>query len=105
MSGAARDSSLSGESLFLTTYTCKGSEGMITFTPEAPGSIVPVELAANESRICQKDAFMVAQDSVKLEMHFRKIFGSGLAGGEGYTLQILAGPGLACVEPAGEVRQ
>jgi len=103
LKGLAR--SLSGESLFLTTYSCKGGEGIITFTPEAPGSIVPVQLGGNESRICQKDAFMVAEDSVNLEVHFRRKLGSGLFGGEGFILQKLTGPGTAWVEIAGEVRE
>jgi len=102
MGGLAR--SLAGESLFMTTYTCKGAGGQITFTPEAPGSIMTLELAEGQSRICQKDAFMVAQTSVKLEAHFRKKLGAGLFGGEGFILQKLTGPGLAWVEIAGEVR-
>ena len=103
LKGLAR--SLAGESLFLTTYTSKGSGSMITFTPEAPGSIVPVALGPNESRICQKDAFMVAESSVQLEIHFRRKLGSGLFGGEGFILQKLTGPGMAWVEIAGEVRE
>ncbi|MDX1688679.1 MAG: TIGR00266 family protein [Candidatus Promineifilaceae bacterium] len=102
MRGLAR--SLAGESLFLTTYTCKGPGGLITFTPEAPGSIIPVELAAGQSRICQKDAFMVAEESVELEIHFRRKLGTGLFGGEGFILQKLTGPGTAWVEIAGELR-
>ena len=95
LKGLAR--SLAGESLFLTTYTSKTGDGIITFTPEAPGSIIPVALAPNESRICQKDAFMVAQDSVTLEMHFRRKLGTGIFGGEGFILQLLqkeAGDGV-----------
>jgi uncharacterized protein (TIGR00266 family) len=103
LKGLAR--SLAGESLFLTSYTCKSGEAMITFTPEAPGSILPVELGADESRICQKDAFMVAQDSVSLEIHFRRKLGSGFFGGEGFVLQKLTGPGIAWAEIAGEVRE
>ena len=103
LKGLAR--SLSGESLFLTTYTSKSGQCMITFTPEAPGSIVPVAMAASESRICQKDAFMVAEDSVTLEMHFRRKLGSGLFGGEGFILQKITGPGIAWIEIAGEVRE
>jgi uncharacterized protein (AIM24 family) len=38
MSGLGR--MLSGESLFLTTYTCESNDGLITFTPEAPGKIL-----------------------------------------------------------------
>lgn len=102
MKGLAR--SLSGESLFLTTYTCQGPGGLITFTPEAPGAILPVELQAGQSRICQKDAFMVAESSVDLEVHFRRKLGTGLFGGEGFILQKLTGPGIAWVEIAGELR-
>ncbi|MCA9923005.1 MAG: TIGR00266 family protein [Anaerolineales bacterium] len=103
LKGLAR--SLAGESLFLTTYTSKTGTGMITFTPEAPGSILPVALAANESRICQKDAFMAAQESMTLEMHFRRKLGAGIFGGEGFILQKLTGPGIGWVEIAGEVRE
>lgn len=103
LKGLAR--SLSGESLFLTTYRCNSGQAMITFTPEAPGSVIPVQLGPQESRICQKDAFMVAEDSVTLEVHFRKKLGSGLFGGEGFILQKITGPGLAWVEIAGEVRE
>ena len=102
LKGLAR--SLSGESLFLTNYICEGNQAMITFTPEAPGSIMPVELKAGESRICQKDSFMVAEDSVQLEVHFRKKLGAELFGGEGFVLQKLTGPGTAFVEISGEVR-
>ena len=102
MKGLAR--SLAGESLFLTTYVCRGPKALITFTPESPGSVLEVSLAQGESRICQKDAFMVAENSVKLEVHFRKKLGAGLFGGEGFILQKITGPGSAFVEIAGEVR-
>lgn len=95
---------LAGESLFMTTYTCRGEQGLITFTPEAPGKILPFTLAAGQSLICQKDAFMCAEESVKLEMHFRKRLGTGLFGGEGFILQKVTGPGVVFLEVAGEVR-
>lgn len=102
MSGLGR--MLSGESLFLTTYTCKSPDGMITFTPEIPGKVLVKTLNAGESLICQKDAFMVAEDSVGLEMHFRKKLGTGLFGGEGFILQKVTGPGVVFLEIPGEVR-
>lgn len=101
MKGLVR--SMSGESIMMTTYRCEGAEGVVTFAPEAPGSVVVVELAEGESRICQKDAFMVAEESVKLESHFRKKLGAGLFGGEGFILQKLTGPGIAFVEITGDV--
>ena len=102
--GAGLGRMLAGESLFLTTYTCKSPDGVITFTPEFPGKVIPVELGTGQSLICQKDAFMCAQETVKLEMHFRKKLGAGLFGGEGFILQKITGPGMAFVEIPGEVR-
>jgi len=103
LKGLAR--SLAGESFFMTTYTCRGDRGLVTFTPEAPGKVLAFELADGQSLICQKDSFMVAQTSVSLEMHFRKRLGTGLFGGEGFILQKLTGPGVAFVELAGEIRE
>ena len=96
---------LAGESLFMTTYACKSATGMITFTPEAPGRILAFDLEAGQSLICQKDAFMAAQEGVSLEMHFRKRLGAGLFGGEGFILQKITGPGVVFLEIAGDVRE
>ncbi|MCJ7701259.1 MAG: TIGR00266 family protein [Anaerolineales bacterium] len=103
MAGLGR--ALAGESLFLTTYTCNSAKGLIVFTPEVPGKVMDIQLAQGQSLICQKDSFMCAQDSVKLEMHFRKKLGAGLFGGEGFILQKITGPGMAFVEIPGEVRE
>jgi uncharacterized protein (TIGR00266 family) len=97
--------SLAGESLFMTTYTCERNVGMVTFTPESPGRILAFELAAGQSLICQKDAFMAAQEGVHVEIHFRKRLGAGFFGGEGFILQKITGPGLMFVEIAGDVRE
>jgi len=103
MAGLGR--ALSGESLFMTTYTCQSPDGLITFTPEVPGKVLDVRLADGQSLICQKDAFMCAQDSVNLEMHFRKKLGTGFFGGEGFILQKITGPGVAFIEIPGELRE
>ena len=60
LSGLGR--ALSGESLFMTTYTCSAPQGLIAFTPEAPGKVLAMHLAAGQSLICQKDAFMCAEN-------------------------------------------
>lgn len=96
---------LAGESLFMTTYTCQGETGLVTFTPEAPGKVLAFKLEAGQSLICQKDAFMCAEDSVNLEMHFRKQLGAGLFGGTGFILEKVTGPGMVFLEIAGEVRE
>ncbi len=103
MKGLGR--ALAGESLFMTTYTCKGNRCLVVFTPEAPGKVVPLELAAGQSIIAQRDAFMCAQEGVTLEMLFRKRLGTGFFGGEGFILQKITGPGVAFLEIPGEVRE
>ncbi|MFP4323160.1 MAG: TIGR00266 family protein [Anaerolineales bacterium] len=94
---------LSGESLFLTTYTAEADGAMVTFTPEAPGKVLPLQLEAGNSIIAQKDSFMCAEDDVEIAMHFRRKLGTGFFGGEGFILQKLTGPGTAFVEIGGEV--
>lgn len=103
MGGLGR--AISGESLFLTTYTAQSDQAEVTFTPEAPGSIVARELAAGESLIAQRDAFMCAQQGVQLAVHFKKRLGAGLFGGEGFILQRVTGPGMAFFEIDGEARE
>lgn len=102
MSGLGR--ALAGESLFMTTYTCGVPNGRIVFTPEAPGKVIDMRLEAGQSIICQKDAFMCAENSAKLEIHFRKKLGAGLFGGEGFILQKVTGPGSVFFELPGEVK-
>jgi uncharacterized protein (TIGR00266 family) len=96
---------IAGESLFMTTYTCQSREGTVTFAPEITGKILDMQLASGQSLICQKDAFMCAEDSVKLEIHFKKRLGAGMFGGEGFILQKITGPGMAFLEIPGEVRE
>jgi len=94
---------LSGESLFMTTYTSNVNGSMISFPSSMPGKIIPMELGRGQSVICQKKTFLCAERSVNLEMHFRKRLGAGLFGGEGFILQKISGPGIAFMEIDGEV--
>jgi uncharacterized protein (TIGR00266 family) len=101
MAGLGR--ALAGESLFMTTYTSRSPDARIVFTPEAPGKVLALPLNDGQCLICQKDAFMCAQDTVKLAIHFQRKLGAGLFGGEGFILQKVTGPGVAFVEIPGEV--
>lgn len=94
---------VSGESLFMTDYTCSSGTGFVTFTLEVPGKILVQELAAGQSIICQRDAFMCAQAGVELEMHMHQRLGAAFFGGEGLFMQKVSGPGLAFFEIDGEV--
>ncbi len=94
---------VSGESLFLVEYTSEGGKGFVSFASDFPGKIVPVSLAQGQEMICQKQAFLCAEKSVGLDIHFRRKLGAGLFGGEGFILQKLTGPGVAFVCLDGEI--
>ena len=94
---------LSGESLFIVDYYTEGGEGEIAFASEFPGTILPLDLGNGQQMIVQRDAFLCAEKSVDLDMHFRKRLGAGLFGGEGFILQKLTGPGLAFVNLDGDI--
>ena len=101
MAGLGR--ALAGESLFMVTYACKAQAGTVTFTPEAPGRILEMDLASNQSLICQKGTFLCAQQSVGMEMFFNRRLGAGIFGGEGFILQKITGPGKVFLVIPGEV--
>jgi len=95
----------SGESAFMTTYSCSQGTGIISFCNEFPGKIIQKNLKEGESIICQRDAFMMAENGVDLKMKFNKKLGAGFFGGEGFFLQEITGPGNAFLELAGEVTE
>lgn len=97
--------SLSGESLFLNTFTCSGNVGKIAFPCSVPGRIMARELQPNESIICQKGAFIAAESSVSLNIHFKKRLSTGFFGGEGFILQRITGPGTVLLEFDGHVEE
>ncbi len=94
---------LSGESIFMNTFTCERDFAEIAFASSFPGEILELDLKQGESIIAQKKAFMVAEKSVDMKMHFRKKFGAGLFGGEGFIMQKLTGPGKAYLECDGGI--
>jgi uncharacterized protein (TIGR00266 family) len=94
---------LSGESLFITDFFVNSGRGTVAFASEFPGKIIPFNLQSGESLIVQKDAFMCAEKSVDMDLHFRKRLGTGFFGGEGFIMQRITGPGLAFIEVDGEV--
>lgn len=88
----------SGESMFMTTYTCRGGVANIAFPSSFPGSILAFDLMPGQSLICQKKAFLCAERSVQLEVYLRKNIGVGFFGGEGFIMQKVTGPGKVFLE-------
>jgi uncharacterized protein (TIGR00266 family) len=97
---------LTGESLFMTHFTNKGSrKAKVGFSAPYPGTIIPVDLSQspNNQIIVQKDGFLCAAFGTKMSITFNRKLGSGLVGGEGFILQKLQGDGKAFVHAGGTV--
>ncbi len=93
---------ISGDSLFMATYTATRPNQEIVIASTFPGSIAPVELNGR-SIITQKSAFLCAQPSVTLSAFVTRGLGAGLFGGEGFILQRLSGVGTALIEIDGSL--
>ncbi len=94
---------IGGESLFRVEFTAQNQEGSVAFASNSPGKILPVHLDQNQEMICQKQAFLCAERTVKVDIHFQRRLRVGLFGGEGFVLQKLSGPGVAFVSLDGEI--
>lgn len=91
-----------GESIFMANYTATRDGAKIAFGSTVPGKVVPVDIGRSEL-ICQKGAFLCAEQSVDLKVAFTKKFSAGLFGGEGFILQRLFGSGYAFLEVDGDM--
>lgn len=93
---------LTGESLFITTFTHQGSgQGKVAFAAPYPGKIVALNLAELGTVLCQKDAYLCSARGIDIGIAFNKRIGAGFFGGEGFILQKLSGPGLAFCHAGG----
>lgn len=99
LSGLKR--TLMGESLFLVWFRPRTEAAAIAFGHSFPGHIIPVDVS-KESVICQKRAFLCAQEGVTLSLAFQRRLGAGFFGGEGFVMQKLEGQGMAFMEIDGE---
>ena len=88
----------SGENIFQNIYTARGGPGLIAFASSFPGSIRVVEITPDRPVICQKAAFLAAEQGVELSTFFQKKGMVGFFGGEGFIMQKLSGRGLAFIE-------
>ncbi|MDO4288347.1 MAG: TIGR00266 family protein [Eubacterium sp.] len=95
--------SFSGQSMFMTTYTCHKDGGRIAFCSSFPGNIKVAHLEEGQSIICQKRSFLAAEASVDLSIFFKKSLKTGFFGGEGFILQKITGPGLVFLEMDGSI--
>lgn len=98
---------LTGESLFLTTFSNGGvGKQKVAFAAPFPGKILPMDLSQlGGELICQKESMLCAAKGVSIGIAFQKKLGVGLFGGEGFILQRLTGDGIAFVHAGGTICQ
>lgn len=96
--GKAFGRMLAGEKIFRNIYTAEGGQGLIAFATSLPGTIIAVEITPDKPIIAQKGAYLAATEGVQTEMFFRKQFGAGFFGGEGFIMQKIYGSGTAFLE-------
>ncbi len=87
----------SGESLFMATYRAERAGSMVAFASTVAGEVLPIDVGAG-GMICQKGAFLCAQETVNLSVAFTKKLSAGLFGGEGFILQDISGTGMVFLE-------
>jgi len=78
---------LTGESFFITTFECTSSDAQVAFSGPHPGKIIPVEISADKTILCQRDSYLCSTDAVEVSIALTKKLGAGLFGGEGFILQ------------------
>jgi len=98
---------LTGESLFMTTFTNTGTgKRRVYFAAPYPGKIIPMDLSKMGGKvICQKDAFLAAAKGVSVGIEFQRKLGAGFFGGEGFIMQKLEGDGIAFVHAGGTIHR
>jgi uncharacterized protein (TIGR00266 family) len=94
---------LTGESLFMTTFTNQGHvRAVVGFGSPYPGKMIPMHLdELGGELICQKDSFLCGARGIRVGIAFQKKIGAGLFGGEGFIMQRLQGDGIAIVHAGG----
>ena len=58
-----------GESLFMSTFTCIGESGEVAFAAPTPGKILPIELSGNNI-ICNKDAYLCSVGQIDIDITY-----------------------------------
>jgi uncharacterized protein (TIGR00266 family) len=98
---------LTGESLFMTTFTNQGSgKKVVAFAAPYPGKVIPMDLTDSGGQIiCQRDAFLCAAKGIAIEIAIQKKIGVGFFGGEGFIMQRLVGDGLTFLHAGGTIIQ
>ncbi|MEI7578773.1 MAG: TIGR00266 family protein [bacterium] len=92
------------ESLFVNEFQCLAGTGIVTFSTEQAGKIVPVDLDATKPGIIfQRGSYLCSEVGIERNTILMKKIATGLFGGKGFIMQKLSGKGRAHLIADGEV--
>ncbi|MGI6176401.1 MAG: TIGR00266 family protein [Christensenellales bacterium] len=92
---------LSGDSLFMVTYTAQRPAQEITLASTFPGTLLALQVGPM-GYVCQKSAFLCATPGVGLSVMVNRAK-AGFFGGEGFIMQQVTGDGIVFLELDGTV--
>ncbi|MBN2015733.1 TIGR00266 family protein [Candidatus Dojkabacteria bacterium] len=91
------------ESIFVNKFTCTSGTGIVTFTTDQAGKIIPLQLNTNSPGIIfQKGAYLCSEEGIERKIAFTKRISAGLFGGKGFILQKVEGAGKVHLVADGE---
>ncbi|MFQ5492611.1 MAG: TIGR00266 family protein [Candidatus Dojkabacteria bacterium] len=92
------------ESLFINEFTCIDGTGIVTFSTDQAGKIIPVDLKEGKTGVVfQRGAYLCSELGVERSTVIVKRLSAGFFGGKGFILQKLTGTGKAHLIADGEV--
>ncbi|MBN2501315.1 MAG: AIM24 family protein [Anaerolineales bacterium] len=90
---------------YLNTYQCQGGEASITFTTQATGEILEMELKPDEKLICRHGVLLVAAGSVSVHVDIQENMQMGLLNQTNLFVEELIGPGKLYLALRGDMHE
>lgn len=94
-----------GESIFLNEFTPVNGPGMVAFSSNFPGEIIPCEVTPGNGIVVQKKGFLAMEKGLELSIFFQERFGTGIFGGEGFVMERITGNGIVFIEIDGHCKE
>ncbi|PTQ90966.1 AIM24 family protein [Agitococcus lubricus] len=95
--------SSTGEALFSSRYRNQTANPLrVSFAAPTVGKIIAINLSEiGGELICQKGAFLAAEEGTKVQLAFQKRLRVGFLGGEGFIMQRIVGKGIVFINATG----
>jgi uncharacterized protein (TIGR00266 family) len=92
-----------GATIFASNFQAGAAGGVVAFSSNVPGEILPLSISPSSEYMVHTHGFLAATPGIQLSTGFQQTLGTGIFGGEGFTLQKLSGQAEAWVQLQGEV--